>query len=108
MYVCIYANQIRRRHPLFPFSTGENYKYDQPTALAHIGMQRVCSRGQAWVDTSAQTLQLKKVSESSVFFSATKQKRYLRADGKLSSKSLSSISPDKRPWYLRLQPVEAN
>lgn len=68
---------------------------------------RVCSRGQAWVDTSAQTSQLKKASESSVFFSATKQKRYLTADGKLSSKSLSSISLDGRPC-LRLQPVEAN
>jgi hypothetical protein len=67
---------------------------------------RVCSRGQASADTSAQTLQLKKASGSFDFFSATKQERYSRDDGKLSSKSLASISSDERPWYLRSQPVE--
>ncbi|KAK8018781.1 tetratricopeptide repeat domain containing protein [Apiospora marii] len=27
---------VRRRHESFPVSTGEDYKYDQPTAMAHI------------------------------------------------------------------------
>jgi hypothetical protein len=58
---------------------------------------RVCSRGSASADTSAQTLRLKKASGSFVFFSATKQERYSRDDGRLSSKLLSSISLDGIP-----------
>ncbi|KAK8045567.1 hypothetical protein PG993_005591 [Apiospora rasikravindrae] len=27
---------VRRRHESFPVSTGEDYKYDQPTAMAHV------------------------------------------------------------------------
>jgi hypothetical protein len=33
--------QVRKRHESFPVSTGEEYEYDQPTALAHIGMINV-------------------------------------------------------------------
>lgn len=34
--------QVRKRHPHFPVSTGEQYAYDQPTSTAHIGMlQRI-------------------------------------------------------------------
>ncbi|KAK8084483.1 hypothetical protein PG997_005754 [Apiospora hydei] len=30
------CGQVRRRHRLFPISTGENYEHNQPTAMAHI------------------------------------------------------------------------
>jgi hypothetical protein len=29
---------IRKRHPEFPISTGEEYQYLQPTSVVHIGM----------------------------------------------------------------------
>lgn len=29
--------QVRKRDKTFPVSTGNEYQYDQPTALAHIG-----------------------------------------------------------------------
>ena len=29
--------QVRKRHPLFPISTGQPYLYNQPTSIAHIG-----------------------------------------------------------------------
>lgn len=32
------VNQVRKRHPLFPISTGQPYLYNQPTSIAHIGM----------------------------------------------------------------------
>jgi hypothetical protein len=31
------SDQVRRRHQSFPISTGEEYEYQQPTTLAHIG-----------------------------------------------------------------------
>ncbi|KAK3344776.1 hypothetical protein B0H65DRAFT_524018 [Neurospora tetraspora] len=34
VHVLDYA--LRKRHESFPFSTGEEYQYDQPTSLAHI------------------------------------------------------------------------
>ncbi|KAI9733661.1 MAG: hypothetical protein M1834_003263 [Cirrosporium novae-zelandiae] len=41
VYVIDYA--VRRRHSEFPISTGKNYKYDQPTAMAHIDF--TCDEG---------------------------------------------------------------
>ncbi|KAK5995288.1 Fe(II)/2-oxoglutarate-dependent dioxygenase nvfI-like protein [Cladobotryum mycophilum] len=35
-YVHVLDYAVRRRHESFPVSTGEEYQYDQPTALAHI------------------------------------------------------------------------
>ncbi|KAL9609322.1 MAG: hypothetical protein Q9167_005909 [Letrouitia subvulpina] len=35
--VQILEHIVRKRHPDFPISTGEKYKYNQPTTLAHIG-----------------------------------------------------------------------
>jgi len=35
-YVHVLDYAVRKRHELFPKSTGEHYEYDQPTALAHI------------------------------------------------------------------------
>lgn len=29
--------KIRRRHPMFPMSTGELYEFEQPTNIAHVG-----------------------------------------------------------------------
>ena len=28
--------QLRKRHEIFPISTGQPYKYNQPTSMAHI------------------------------------------------------------------------
>ncbi|KAK4197148.1 hypothetical protein QBC40DRAFT_267866 [Triangularia verruculosa] len=36
-YVHVLDYAVRKRHESFPISTGEEYEYDQPTALAHIG-----------------------------------------------------------------------
>ncbi|KAJ4142058.1 hypothetical protein NW754_014848 [Fusarium falciforme] len=38
VFVLDYA--VRKRHKSFPISTGEEYEYDQPTALAHIDFTR--------------------------------------------------------------------
>ncbi|KAL6895046.1 hypothetical protein GGI43DRAFT_424494 [Trichoderma evansii] len=35
-YVHVLDYAVRKRHESFPVSTGEEYQYDQPTALAHI------------------------------------------------------------------------
>jgi len=35
-FVWVLDYAVRRRHASFPVSTGENYQYDQPTALAHV------------------------------------------------------------------------
>lgn len=32
------SKQARKPHESFPFSTGKNYKYDQPMAMCHIGI----------------------------------------------------------------------
>lgn len=29
--------KVRKRHDIFPISTGEPYKYNQPTSIAHVG-----------------------------------------------------------------------
>jgi len=35
--VQIFEHVVRKRHPIFPISTGEPYVYNQPTSIAHIG-----------------------------------------------------------------------
>lgn len=30
--------EVRKRHEIFPISTGEAYKWNQPTSMAHIGV----------------------------------------------------------------------
>ena len=35
--VQIFEHLLRKRHGIFPISTGEPYKYNQPTSVAHIG-----------------------------------------------------------------------
>ncbi|CCC14295.1 hypothetical protein SMACR_08858 [Sordaria macrospora] len=39
-YVHVLDYALRKRHESFPISTGEEYEYDQPTALAHIDFTR--------------------------------------------------------------------
>lgn len=33
--------QVRKRHETFPISTGEPYRWNQPTTIAHVGKQLV-------------------------------------------------------------------
>ncbi|KAI1425309.1 hypothetical protein F5Y12DRAFT_784740 [Xylaria sp. FL1777] len=35
-YVFVLDYAVRKRHPSFPVSTGDEYEYDQPTSMAHI------------------------------------------------------------------------
>ncbi|OJD30644.1 methyltransferase [Diplodia corticola] len=35
-HVQIFEHTVRKRHEIFPISTGEPYKYNQPTSIAHI------------------------------------------------------------------------
>lgn len=35
-HVEVFRHGLRKRHPVFPISTGEKYEYDQPTSVAHI------------------------------------------------------------------------
>ncbi|KKY17808.1 hypothetical protein UCDDS831_g06232 [Diplodia seriata] len=35
-HVQIIEHTVRKRHEVFPVSTGEPYKYNQPTSIAHI------------------------------------------------------------------------
>lgn len=34
---CSWGLQVRKRHSEFPIATGATYRYNQPTATAHIG-----------------------------------------------------------------------
>lgn len=34
--VQIFEHTVRKRHDIFPISTGEPYKYNQPTSIAHV------------------------------------------------------------------------
>ena len=36
----VFRHGIRKRHPKFPVSTGQEYGYDQPTSVAHIDTTR--------------------------------------------------------------------
>ena len=38
---CLTFSQVRRRHPKFPVSTGEDYDYLQPTSVVHIGRSTI-------------------------------------------------------------------
>ena len=35
--VQIFEHLVRKRHPIFPIATGEDYKYNQPATIAHVG-----------------------------------------------------------------------
>jgi hypothetical protein len=35
--VQIFEHLLRKRHEIFPISTGAPYKYNQPTSIAHVG-----------------------------------------------------------------------
>jgi len=37
MIMIIDKEKVRKRHSIFPVSTGEPYKYNQPTSMAHVG-----------------------------------------------------------------------
>lgn len=37
MHVQIFEHTVRKRHEIFPISTGEAYRYNQPTSIAHVG-----------------------------------------------------------------------
>lgn len=36
VHVQIFEHTVRKRHSIFPVSTGEPYKYNQPTSMAHV------------------------------------------------------------------------
>jgi hypothetical protein len=37
-HVQVFEHTVRKRHEIFPISTGEAYEYNQPTSIAHVGM----------------------------------------------------------------------